>query len=53
MVESCLTSLSTLGILKCNIFLFADNEQGEQFWKRCGWSKREDLRLLQRQTATA
>jgi len=53
MVEECLTSLATLGILKCNIFLYADNELGEQFWTRCGWSKRPDLQLLQRPTLVA
>jgi putative acetyltransferase len=48
MVETCLASLTGLGIRKCNVFLYADNELGEQFWKRCGWSKRSDLQILQR-----
>ena len=47
-VEACLASLREIGILKCNIFLYADNELGERFWKRCGWSKRSDLQILQR-----
>ncbi len=51
MVETCLASLSGIGILKCNIFLYADNELGEQFWKRCGWSQRSDLQVRQRDTA--
>ena len=50
MVEACLTALGTLGILKCNIFLYADNEPGEQFWSHCGWKARADLKVLQRQT---
>ena len=53
MVEACLTSLAALGIPKCNIFLYADNEPGEQFWTRCGWSRRTDLQLLQRPTLAA
>jgi putative acetyltransferase len=53
LVEACLTSLAALGILKCNIFLYADNELGEAFWKRCGWSKRNDLQILQRPTLAA
>jgi ribosomal protein S18 acetylase RimI-like enzyme len=48
MVETCLAALNRAGILKCNIFLYADNELGEQFWKRCGWSQRSDLQVLQR-----
>lgn len=50
MVETCLSALNSLGILKCNIFLYADNEPGEQFWRRCGWADRNDLKILQRVT---
>ena len=50
MVESCLAALRAVGILKCNIFLYADNEPGEQFWNRCGWMARSDLKVLQRKT---
>jgi putative acetyltransferase len=53
MVEACLVSLGALGILKCSIFLYADNELGDEFWKRCGWSKRNDLQVLQRPTLPA
>ncbi len=49
MVELCLAALGTAGILKCNIFLYADNEAGEIFWNRCGWMARNDLKVLQRQ----
>jgi ribosomal protein S18 acetylase RimI-like enzyme len=48
MVARCLASLREIGILKCNIFLYADNELGERFWEHCGWSKRSDLQVLQR-----
>jgi putative acetyltransferase len=50
MVETCLADLAALGILKCNIFLYADNESGQQFWDRCGWAARSDLKVLQRPT---
>ena len=52
MVESCLGALAALGILKCNIFLYADNEPGQQFWSRCGWAARSDLKVLQRMTSS-
>ena len=51
MVETCLVALEVLGILKCNIFLYADNIPGQQFWNRCGWTERSDLRVLQRKTS--
>ena len=51
MVDGCLASLSKLGILKCNIFTHADNDLGQRFWSRCGWSKRSDLQVLQRACA--
>jgi ribosomal protein S18 acetylase RimI-like enzyme len=50
LVDRCLAALASIGILKCNIFLYADNGSGEQFWERCGWSEREDLKVLQRRT---
>jgi ribosomal protein S18 acetylase RimI-like enzyme len=49
-VEICLASLAALGIHKCNIFLYVDNETGRRFWDRCGWSGRGDLKILQRIT---
>jgi ribosomal protein S18 acetylase RimI-like enzyme len=51
LVEACLRALATQGILKCNIFLFADNEPGEKFWTRCAWSPRAELQILQRPTS--
>ncbi len=48
LVERCLSSLRELRVLKCNIFLFSINPEGEGFWKAIGWKKREDLILMQR-----
>jgi ribosomal protein S18 acetylase RimI-like enzyme len=48
LVAACLFELKRLRILKCNIFLFANNTDGELFWKHNGWLKRGDLRLLQK-----
>lgn len=47
LVESCLETLAALGILKCNIFLYADNDAGSRFWANRGWSERQDLKVLQ------
>jgi putative acetyltransferase len=51
MVETCLGNLAGLGIQKCNIFLYTDNDSGEQFWRCGGWKQRTDLKILQRGTA--
>jgi ribosomal protein S18 acetylase RimI-like enzyme len=49
-VEACLEKLGSLGIRRCNIFLFSDNEPGAEFWRRIGWGERADLRVLQKPT---
>ena len=38
LVEACLTQLARHGILKCNLFVFAENGSGEAFWFRNGWT---------------
>jgi ribosomal protein S18 acetylase RimI-like enzyme len=53
LVEACLADLKRLGILKCNIFHFADNAAGEEFWIHNGWSRRPDLQVMQKSLAGA
>jgi putative acetyltransferase len=48
LVERCLSSLRELKILKCNVFLFSSNPEGEAFWRGMGWKGREDLVIMQR-----
>ncbi|MBS0633305.1 MAG: GNAT family N-acetyltransferase [Verrucomicrobia bacterium] len=48
LVTECLARLRAQDILKCNIFLYADNAAGRAFWLREGWAAREDLVVLQR-----
>jgi ribosomal protein S18 acetylase RimI-like enzyme len=50
MVEKCLAALREQGIIKCNIFVYAENDDGQGFWSRCGWNHRSDLIVLQRMT---
>lgn len=50
LVDTCLEKLAALGIQKCNIFLYADNDLGERFWTNGGWRERADLKILQRVT---
>jgi putative acetyltransferase len=53
LVERCLSKLREEGILKCNIFLYADNDAGREFWTRCGWSRRIDLVMMQHPCRTS
>ncbi len=46
LVDRCLESLRQEGIRRCTIFLIAENETGEIFWKRCGWRVRSDLKTM-------
>jgi N-acetylglutamate synthase len=46
-LEHCFRRLETLGIPKCNIFLFSDNHDGAAFWRHVGFSSRDDLRVFQ------
>ena len=50
LVEACLSKLASLGIAKCNIFVYADNDLGEAFWMRNGWKELRGLKVLQRDT---
>ncbi len=47
LVAACLADLARLAIPKCNIFLFADNQEGGAFWERNGWTRRPDLQVMQ------
>jgi N-acetylglutamate synthase len=46
-VEACSTKLASIGIRKCNIVVFADNEPGVRFWTQIGWKHRPDLAVWQ------
>jgi len=47
LVRTCLAELRQAGIRRCNIFVFANNERGMNFWRHSGWKLRADLRLMQ------
>ncbi len=48
LVDRCLSGLAALGLRKCHIFVFADNEEGKRFWSRTGWEQRFDLIVMSR-----
>jgi ribosomal protein S18 acetylase RimI-like enzyme len=46
LVDRVISKLHMLGIRKCNIFVFANNPAGQEFWKRNGWVERTDLKVM-------
>ncbi len=48
LVDACLADLKALGIPKCNLFLFAYNLPGRDFWISEGWKARDDLVVIQK-----
>ncbi len=43
MVARALQQLKELGVVKCDLVCFADNEIGNTFWQHLGWVRRDDL----------
>ena len=46
LVDKVISKLRTLGIRKCNIFVFTDNTDGQEFWEKGGWVERTDLKVM-------
>jgi ribosomal protein S18 acetylase RimI-like enzyme len=45
-VKHSLATLQKEGIQKCHMFIFHENQSGVRFWQRCGWTFREDIRVM-------
>jgi ribosomal protein S18 acetylase RimI-like enzyme len=43
LVERCLSQLETLGIYKTHIDVFVTNDTANQYWRRRGWQRRDDI----------
>ena len=50
LVAACFAELAKIGMVKCNIFVYAHNAEGQAFWKREGWNPRVDLLVMQSAT---
>lgn len=44
----CVSALESVGIEKCHLFIFIDNESGQRFWEKAGWSLRSDIGIMSR-----
>lgn len=50
LVEKSLERLRAEGIDKCHLFVFAENDIGNTFWRASGWSRREDIFVYSKST---
>jgi ribosomal protein S18 acetylase RimI-like enzyme len=46
LTQASLVGLKSLGIQKCHIMVYRNNESGKAFWQRLGWKLRSDIDLL-------
>ena len=46
LVSRCIFALTRIGIQKCHLFIFEDNEGGQKFWESLGWTKRVELTIM-------
>jgi putative acetyltransferase len=46
LTEKCLQALRSIGIQKCHLFVYTENEPAKLFWNRIGWIKRDDIFLM-------
>ena len=48
LVTHCLDVIASLGIERCHIHVYANNQAGIDFWQKYGWYTRPELVLLSR-----
>ena len=46
LVESCLNELKAVGIQKCHLFVFVENEDARAFWRHVDWTERDELVMV-------
>ncbi len=46
LVKLSLNELEKLGVNKCHLFVFADNDEGMKFWENKNWSLRSDIKVF-------
>jgi ribosomal protein S18 acetylase RimI-like enzyme len=46
LVSRCMSALAQMGIQKCHLFVFRDNQEGITFWERLEWVPRDELQMM-------
>jgi N-acetylglutamate synthase len=46
LASASLDSLAATGVMKCHLFVLADNESGAAFWRAAGWTPRGDIAVF-------
>ncbi|HOH38191.1 MAG TPA: GNAT family N-acetyltransferase, partial [Spirochaetota bacterium] len=46
LVSLSIEALKKNRIEKCHIFVFKNNEDGNTFWEKSGWKKRDDINVF-------
>jgi N-acetylglutamate synthase len=46
LIKESLRKLELVGIGKCHLFVFGENEDGKGFWRRQGWMLRDDIAVF-------
>lgn len=49
LVNRCMFALMRIGIAKCHLSVFEDNQGAIDFWKKLGWTKRVELNMMSQQ----
>jgi N-acetylglutamate synthase len=51
LVGRCMYALMRIGIAKCHLFVFDDNQEAIRFWNKVGWTERVELMMMSQQLA--
>jgi ribosomal protein S18 acetylase RimI-like enzyme len=46
LVDRCLEQLAVVGIPRCSVFVYQENEEASQFWNALGWRQRAELKVF-------
>ena len=51
LVGRCMYALMRIGIAKCHLFVFDDNQEAIKFWNKVGWTERVELMMMSQHLA--
>jgi ribosomal protein S18 acetylase RimI-like enzyme len=46
LVGRCMFALMQIGIAKCHLFVFGENQDAIKFWHKVGWTERVELMMM-------